>query len=255
MPTALITGASTGIGAELAKLLARDGYDLILVARSAKTLQTLAETLNRPTQIIAEDLSVPGAAERLFAAVQQKDIDILVNNAGFGTLGPFAETESASQDGMIAVNITALTMLTRLTLPNMIARKQGRILNVASTAAFQPGPLMAVYYASKAYVLSFSEAIRNEVKPHQITVTTLCPGPTATEFQARAGMAPTKLFAKPMSAAAVAVAGYKGMQRGKAVVIPGRMNAIAAFLTRFAPRGLAASIARRLQETGMRGPV
>lgn len=255
MPTALITGASTGIGYELVKLFARDGYDLILVARTEETLQKVAAETGRPVQVIAVDLSEPGAAYRVFEKVEkQQTVDVLVNNAGFGSLGFFAKSDPAGQAGMLEVNVVALTLLTRLFLPGMIAQRRGRIMNVASTAAFQPGPLMAVYYATKAYVLSFSEAIRNEVRPHGITVTTLCPGPTYTEFQKRAGVAHTKLFATAMTAQAVAKIGYAGLLAGRAVVVPGLLNRMSAFLTRFAPRGLAANIARKLQETGMPGP-
>lgn len=224
--TALITGASSGIGYEFARLLARDHFDLILVARSGDRLATIAEELSAAdgisVRVIASDLGRPGAAEALFAELDGTAVDVLVNNAGFGLKGAVAELSPEAQEEMVQLNVLALTALTRLFLPGMLERRQGGILNVASTAAFQPGPLMAVYYASKAYVLSFTEALANEVHGSGVTVTALCPGPTVTGFADRAGTTGSRLFRGPtMDAASVAAAGYAALKRGKAMVIPG----------------------------------
>ncbi len=257
MPAAVITGASTGIGRELARLSAREGYDVVLVARSQPELERLASEIRQSTGrtvwVIAKDLSLASAPRELFQAVSDLGArpDVLINNAGFGLLGRFWELDDVEQVNMIQVNIAALTHLTRLFLPGMVERRHGRILNVASTAAFQPGPLMSVYYATKAYVVSFSEAVHNECRGFGVTVTCLCPGPTRTEFQKRAGAATTKLFAsgRVMDAAIVARVGMDAMKAGKPLAIPGRMNAAMAFLTRFAPIQFTASMARRFQET------
>ncbi len=257
MPTAVITGASVGIGRAFAYVLAREKFDLVLVARSQPQLDTLAAELRQSTGrtvlTISQDLSEPGAAEKVFEETNRAgvSVDVLINNAGFGTLGRFWQANRRQQLQMVQLNIAALTDLTRLFLPSMIERRRGRILNVASTAAFQPGPLMAVYYASKAYVVSFSQAIHNEARSHGVTVTCLCPGPTKTEFAQRAGLHATKLFSSgiSMSAEKVAEIGYRAMKRGKPLVIAGRLNALGAFLTRFAPMRLTAALAWRMQET------
>jgi len=250
--TALITGASSGIGLDLARLFAKDGCDVVLVARSEGKLRELAAELERgggvTAHVIALDLARPDAAEALVQRLPG-DVDILVNNAGFGVAGPFVETDLAKELEMIQVNIVALTELTKLLLPGMIARRRGRILNVASTAAFQPGPLMAVYYASKAYVLSLSEALANETEGTGVRVSALCPGPTETGFVAAAGMVESKLFdANVMDARSVAVEGYRGMLSGKTIVIPGFRNRLLASGYRFAPRGLITKVVRGIQE-------
>ena len=252
---ALITGASTGIGYEFTKLFARDGYGLVLVARDGERLaQVKAELEQRfhvAVRTVSKDLARPQAPEELFAELQRERIgvDVLVNNAGFGTHGLFAEADPASQLQMMQVNMVALTHLTRLVLPSMIARRSGKILNVASTAAFQPGPLMAVYYATKAYVLSFSEALANELQGTGVSVTVLCPGPTRTEFQRRAGVEETKLMAgQRMEANAVAVAGYRGLMAGTIVVIPGMRNRLLAFAVKHLPRPLVIRAVRKIQE-------
>ena len=188
--TALITGASSGIGLELAKLFARDGYELVLVARRVERLEELGRELTQRHGVrchtISVDLAQPDAAAEIVRRLEGAGpaVDVLVNNAGFGVLGPLATTEPETAGRMIRVNIEALTQLTRALLPGMLARRRGRILNVASTAGFAPGPLMAVYYATKAYVISFSEALAEELRGTGVTVTVLCPGPTRTEFQA-----------------------------------------------------------------------
>jgi len=252
--TALITGASSGIGLDLARLFAKDGCDVVLVARSEGKLRELAAELERDcgvkAHVIALDLAQPHAAQALVQRLPVA-IDILVNNAGFGVTGPFVETDLAKELEMIQVNIVALTELTKLLLPPMVARRRGRVLNVASTAAFQPGPLMAVYYATKAYVLSFSEAIADELRDSGVTVTALCPGPTETGFAAVADMTTTRLFnvAKPMSSADVARAGYAAMKRGRRVVIPGVKNKLLTQSVRVSPRRLVTTIVRKLQES------
>lgn len=257
MPVALITGASTGIGRELARIASENGYDVALVARTAGSLKAVAADIERKTSrkahVFPIDLSQPDAARTLFADVAQAglNIEVLVNNAGFGLLGKFWELPEDQQMEMVQLNIGALTQLTRLYLPGMIDRRAGYIMNVGSTAAFQPGPLMAIYYASKAYVVSFSAAIHNEAKEFGVKVCCLCPGATRTEFDKRAGMEKTKLFGGGplMSAAEVAQIGWRAMKKGKPLVVSGRMNATMAFLTRFAPRQMAAGIARSLQES------
>src|SRR5581483_11195724 len=189
--TALVTGASSGIGMEFARLLARDGYHVFLVARSEEPLKVMAREIGSATVLVA-DLASPDAPRHVFDSAGP--VDILINNAGFGLSGAFAETDLGRELEMIQVNIAALTALTKLFLKPMIERRSGRIVNVASTAAFQPGPLMAVYYATKAYVLSFSEAVADELRGSGVTVTALCPGPTATGFAERAGMTRSRLF-------------------------------------------------------------
>jgi short-subunit dehydrogenase len=251
--TALITGASSGIGADLARLFAADGYELVLVARSEDKLHDLAKTLGVKSTVLPIDLARPGAAKRVFDALVEKSInvDVLVNNAGVGTAGRFTDYDVAKDDDMIEVNIFALTELTKLLLPAMVSRKQGKILNVASTAAFQPGPLMAVYYATKAYVLSFSEAIADELKDSGVTVTALCPGPTATGFGNVAGVNQTRLFTlmKPATSMDVAKAGYEAMKRGKRVVVTGMMNRLLVQSVRVSPRRVVTTIVRKLQES------
>jgi short-subunit dehydrogenase len=255
-PAALVTGASSGIGRELAMLLARDGHDLVLVARDRERLDALARELadahGTKSTVVARDLSAPDGPDAVLAGIWSAGIavDVLVNNAGIGVWGLFAETNLARELEMIRLNVVALTVLAKGVLPAMVARGTGRILNVASTAAFQPGPLMAVYYATKAYVLSFSEALSNETAGTGVTVTALCPGPTITEFQKKAGMEQTRLFRSPLvqDARTAAKAGYEGMQRGRRVVVPGIGNKILAQGVRVTPRRLLTAITRRIQE-------
>lgn len=254
---ALVTGASSGIGWELAKLLAADGHDLVCVARGGKKLESLAKDLEAAfpikVAVVAQDLSKPDGPRAVLDEVGRLglDLEVLVNDAGFGVYGPFAETDLEEELQMIRVNVLAVTALAKGVLPGMLRRGSGRILNVASTAAFQPGPLMAVYYATKAYVLSFSEAIANELDGTGVTVTALCPGPTETEFQKRAGVEKTRLFRGPLvtDARSVAKAGYAAMRRGRRVVVPGLANKLLVQAERFAPRRLVTAIARRIQET------
>ena len=254
-PTALITGGSSGIGYELAKCFARDRYTLVLVARTEETLRGLADELERDVgtsvMTIAKDLSQPSAPEEIFRTLQQAEVtvDVLVNNAGFGTYGPFAQQALDGELNMIQVNVVSLTHLTGLLVPEMVRRGRGKILNVASTAAFQPGPLMAVYYATKAYVLSFSEALANELRGSGVSVTALCPGPTQTKFQERAGVAHTRLMSRGVAdAQSVARAGYRGLMRGQAIVIPGARNRLLALAVRLFPRGVVTQVVRGVQE-------
>ena len=253
--TALVTGASGGIGEELARLFAADGHSLVLVARSRDKLSALAEELsdkhNVNARVLPADLARAEAPREIFEELQSDavTVDALVNNAGIGSYGLFAETDAKTELDLLQINVVALTHLTKLFLPQMIARRRGYLLNVASTAAFQPGPLMAVYYASKAYVLSFSEALANETSGTGVRVSVLCPGPTETGFVAAAGMGESKLFdANVMSARAVAVEGYRGMLSGKTIVIPGLRNRLLASGYRFAPRGLITKVVRGIQE-------
>jgi uncharacterized protein len=252
--TALITGSSNGIGYELAKIHAEKGGDLVLVARSKDKLDELKKELEEKYNIrvitIGKDLSVTGAAKEVYDELNQNriSVDYLINNAGLGDFGFFAESDWKKQETMINLNITALTHFTRLFLPDMIRRGNGKILNLASTASFQPGPTMAVYFATKAYVLSFSEAIHNEVRDKGISVTALCPGSTESGFHAAVtdGRKPLK-DRKKSSSREVAEYGYRAMMKGKAVAIHGFKNSIMANSVRFVPRSLVVKIARKMQ--------
>lgn len=246
---ALVTGASGGIGLELARLLARDGLHVILVGRDAARLEAAAKTLVPAPgglEILVADLSDPVTVRDLCDRLVDREPDVLVNNAGFGAYGPFDEIDPGLCTDMILLNVSALTLFTRAMLPGMIARGRGRILNVASTAAFAPGPFAAVYAATKAYVLSFSEALAQEVKDTGVRVTALCPGPTDTAFAKRAGMGRARVFRGPVARAqAVAQAGYVAMLAGRPVVVTGVANWLMTFAVRFAPRALVARLARR----------
>ena len=250
--TALITGASSGIGSDFARLFAGDGHDVVLVARSEAKLREVASSLATSATVLVADLADAATPPRIAAELRAKsiEVDFLVNNAGLGLAGPFAETALEKELEMIQVNVVALTHLTKLLLPGMVARGGGRILNVASTAAFQPGPLMAVYYATKAYVLSFSEAIADELRDTGVTVTALCPGPTETGFASVANIGSTRLFTmtRPASSMDVARAGYEAMKRGRRVVIPGIRNKLLAQSIRVTPRRLVTTIVRKIQE-------
>jgi hypothetical protein len=253
-PTALITGASNGIGYELAKRFAQDRAALVLVARSGEKLATVADelrSLGAPNvEVIVADLahadSVPALLREL--GLRRLEIDVLVNNAGYGQSGSFATTDQATELGMIQLNIGALTALTKAILPGMLARGRGRILNVASIAGFLPGPFAAVYAATKAYVVSFSEALAEELAGTGVSVTTLAPGATATGFAARAKMQRSRLFrlGTTMSADGVADAAYSGLKRGRRLVVPGMINKIQLQSLRISPRHWVVKIARAL---------
>lgn len=255
--TALITGASSGIGLDLAHLFARDGHDVVLVARSEEKLQALAKELEAHHHITAHvvpaDLSLAETPRKLFETVRDRGltIDALVNNAGFGLGGAFSHTDLKAELEMIQVNITAVTHLTKLFVEGMVARGRGRILNVASTAGFQPGPFMAVYYATKAYVISFSEAIAEELSGTGVTVTALCPGPTATGFADAANIKESALFklAKPMASMDVARIGYQAMQRGKRIAVTGLQNKLGVQVVRMSPRGMVAKAVGNLNRS------
>lgn len=260
--TTLVTGASSGIGRELAILAAKERRDVVLVARRQERLEELAGEISSRfgvvAEIVAADVSEPGAPARIVAAAEKRGpVEVLVNAAGLGVHGFFWETPLEQERETILVNVLALTELTKLCVERMVERRRGRILNLASTAAFQPGPLMAVYYATKAYVLSFTQALAEELSGTGVTATALCPGPTLTEFQAKAGLAGTPLFRGPLvlDAATVARAGWEGARRGKRVVVPGAANKILAVGARFSPRTLATKIARKLQEKRTMGGV
>lgn len=255
MKTALITGASGGIGLELARIMASENYNLVLAARSRGLLEQIADELTGKYKISVTvfdaDLTKIASVDTIYSKLKEESIliDVLINNAGFGDFSPFAESEWKKDLDMIELNITALTYFTRLFLPEMLSRKKGRIMNVASTAAFQPGPLMAVYYATKAYVLSFSEAVANEVHGTGVTITALCPGTTASGFQKAASLDESKLFKwrKLPSSAEVAEYGYKAMLAGKRVAIHGKMNYLMANSIRFVPRNIVTAIVRFIQ--------
>jgi len=256
--TVLITGASGGIGYELARLFARDRHNLVLVARSAEKLAQVAGELQAQgvlVKTVALDLGEQHAPKFLLDQLQRESIaiDILVNNAGFGAYGEFAKMPEEQILGQINLNITALTELTKLFLPAMLARRSGRIMNVASTAGFQPGPLMAVYYATKAYVISFSEAIGNELRSSGVTVTCFCPGATNTGFTKRAGNDKSRLFQLgAMSAEKVALDGYRAVMEGRSLAISGTHNWLVAQSVRFAPRKFVTAISRWVSESAER---
>lgn len=251
--TALITGASSGLGTEFAQIHASKGGNLVLVARSKEKMEILQTKLQNQygvsVHVICKDLSEQSAPKEIFDELSERKIrvDYLINNAGFGDFGDFAECDWEKQLQMINLNITALTYLSRLFLPTMVANKYGRILNVASTAAFQPGPTMSVYFATKAFVLSFSEAIANELNGTGVRVTALCPGATATGFKDAASLDESNLFKGSGIATAKEVAdfGYKSMKSGKTVVVHGFMNSLMAQSVRFAPRKIVTAIARQ----------
>lgn len=254
--TALITGASSGIGLDLAKIHAKKGGDLVLVARNKQKLLEIKHEFESNYHIevvvIEQDLSRKDAAQEVYNQTKQFGItvDILINNAGFGDFGFFAETDWFKEYEMISLNIVALTQLTKLYAQDMIEQGSGRILNVASIAAFLPGPKMAIYYATKAYVLSFSEAIANEFADQGITVTTLCPGPTDTGFEKAAALEESGLFKKQkvVSSMPVAEYGYKAMMKGKTVAIPGFRNKLLTKLVLFAPRSWVVKAVRYIQD-------
>jgi uncharacterized protein len=249
---ALVTGASAGIGAALAEVFAEHGHDLILVARRRDKLEAHAAAIEKRfsvnTTCIVEDLADAQGPRRLFEAVSAQGLEVehLVNNAGVGLYGKFATTDLDAELKMIQLNVTSVMEITKRFLPGMLARRRGRILNVASTAAFVPGPWMSIYYATKAFVLSFSGAIDYELRAGGITVTTLCPGPTESEFKVHAGSQRSRLFeAFVMDAATVARAGYHGMMKGKTVVVPGFRNKLIPMAARFIPRPMIATMSHK----------
>ncbi len=253
--TALITGASAGIGVDLAHCFAQGGYDLIIVARSAPALEDVAKRLREThgvkVEVVSGDLGVINAGARLANEIARRGltVDVLLNNAGFGHTGAFAAEPKDPQLGMIDLNVRALVELTHIYWKDMLAKKRGGVLNVASTAAFQPGPLMSIYYASKAFVLSFTEALWEEARGTGVHVTCLCPGPTESKFHGRAGTDRTRLSkaAKPMTSMAVAQKGYAAFQANKRVIVTGASNKALVAVTRLTPRAALLRIVRTLQ--------
>lgn len=248
---ALVTGASSGIGRGLAYLLGRDGYDLVLCARSKQGLEDAAARIRADAdvsvQLVTMDLSVPGAADELFSQVSGA-VDVLVNSAGVGDFGAFVDADWDKQQSMISLNVTTLTRLSQLCAQQMHERGAGRILNVSSVAGFLPGPYMSVYYASKAYVLSFSQSLAGELSGSGVSVTCLCPGPTDTQFSQAAGAGGTSMFSGDLpSPQEVASYGYKALKKGKRVAVPGWRNKLNVFLTRLLPRSLVLAFMRRIQ--------
>ncbi len=253
METVLITGASSGIGREFSKLFAEKGYRLVITARREKNLAELKKMYpENNVEVIPCDLGSEAGAEYLYNEVKKRSIkvDILINNAGFGLFGEFYETDIEKEKKMIDLNVKALVELSKYFLQEMLERNSGRILNVASIAAFQPGPYMSVYYASKAFVLSFSEALRNEVRNTGVCISVLCPGPVETEFEKSSELTKSKLFSKlkPLTAEKVAYAGYRGLMKNRAVIIPGFFNRAAITAGTFVPTGIKVNIARKIQE-------
>ncbi len=252
----LITGASTGIGYELARLFAKNGYNLVLVSRNKKRLEVIAMEMENQhdiqVKVIPKDLSKSSAPQELYDDIVADGINItmLVNNAGFGINGKFTDVSVNKHIELIQLNITSLTELCKLFGTDMVKRHSGSILNVASTAAFQAGPFMSSYYASKAYVLLLSEALNNELAQDGVNVSVLCPGPTHTEFGVRADMSSAKILNVPwvMSAAEVAEIGFSGLMKGKKIIIPGLMNKLLAFSVRFTPRSIMVLIIRSLNQ-------
>jgi len=257
-PVALVTGASAGIGAALAREAANDGHDVVLVARRREPMEALAAELKSSTgkeiTVIPADLSRPGAAAALMKTVEQRGlaIDTLINNAGLGDTGRFDQENPERIFSMLQVNIIALTELTRLVLPQMVARKRGKVMLVASVAAFQPGPGMSVYYATKSYVLSFGRAIAHELRGTGVTITTLCPGATTSEFAQVANMQGSAIFEGPtvMTAAEVARQGYAALKAGRSQIITGLLNRIIAMSTRVTPMAILLMIAGHINRPG-----
>ena len=258
MKTVLITGASSGIGYEFAKIYAKKGYNLVITARRKNNLDRIKQELESfdtaiCVDIIVLDLSKQNSAKELYEVVKQRGIliDTLINNAGFGVYGNFIETDIEKEIDMIELNIKSLVVLTKLFLKDMVSRNNGTIINVASTAAFQPGPLMSVYYASKNIEQTFTESIRNEVRDTNVNISVLCPGPTDTEFEKSASLEESSLFTKlkVMKPEKVAIIGYKGINRNKSVIIPGILNNILITFNKIIPRALVINIVRKLQES------
>ena len=251
---ALVTGAASGLGYELAVLLSKDAYELILVDIDKENLEAVKNELeknhNAKVRTLVKDLSKVDVAEEIFSEIKDVSIDVLINNAGFGIFGTFSNTDWERESKMLNLHVITTTHLTKLVLKGMIERGSGKILNMSSLAAFQPGPLMSLYYASKAYILSFSEAIANELKGTGVTVTALCPGQTKTSFQdvVSEGTADNKISFNMGCPITVAQYGYDAMQKGKIVAIPGTINQFLSKLPRFVSRKTATAIVRKIQE-------
>ncbi len=252
--SALVTGGASGLGYEFALLLAKDNYHLILIdidsGKLNETKKELESKYSIQVRTITKDLSIQNIAEEIFEEIKETSIDVLINNAGFGLFGTFAETNWQKEAAMLNLHIMTTTHLTKLLLKGMVQRESGKILNISSLAAFQPGPMMSIYYASKAYILSFSEAIANELKGSGVSVTVLCPGQTKTSFQEVVSQETTKnkISFNIASPKDVAAYGYKAMNKGKVVVIPGNINKFLSKLPRIMSRNTATNIVRKIQE-------
>lgn len=252
--TALITGGASGLGFEFAELLAKDSFNLFLIDIDAKKLEKtkkkLQEKYNCDITILAKDLSILNIADEIVEELKNTHVDVLINNAGFGLFGTFSTTDWQRESAMLHLHILTTTHLTKLLLPGMVEKGSGKVLNMSSLAAFQPGPLMAIYYASKAYILSFSEAIANELKGTGVTVTVLCPGQTKTSFQEVVSQetSDNKIGFNIACPKEVAAYGYKAMLKGETVVVPGKFNKFLSKLPRIVPRNTAANIVRKIQE-------
>ena len=255
--TALITGASGGIGLELARIFSRNGFNLAIIATNEQRLNEVKQEIEKsagvPVKVIAKDLSREEAPQEIYDELQSEGmrVDVLVNNAGYSIYGKFTETDNKNEIDMMKVNIFALTQMTKLFLPGMVERGEGKVLNVSSIGAFGPGPLMAVYFASKSYVLYFSEAMANELKGTGVTATALCPGPTHSNFVQRGGMGGARLARMNfmfMDARSVARTGYRGLMRGKTVDVACRRNALMSLLPRLGPRDLTTAVLRFLYD-------
>jgi len=254
MGRALITGASSGLGRDFAQLFSRDGHDVVLVARREARLTELARDLetrygNR-VMVITTNLRENDAAERIASALRGVEIDYLVNNAGFGVIGDFTKTDLNAEIGMIQLHVVATTQLTKLLLPPMLERGRGRIMNVASIASFLPGPYAAVYYATKAYVLSWSQALSEELRDTPVTLTTLCPGRTSTEFASVASVPNSALLTRPILSLPVARQAYRAMHKGQRLVVPGLPNKAITYFVRLVPRSFVTRVTRAVLQRG-----
>lgn len=252
--TCIITGGAAGLGYEFAKLASADGFDLILIDIDSDKLVEAKETIeklsNQKVTIISRDLCKPNIAEEIYKEIKDEKIEMLINNAGFGVFGAFSKTDWQREENMMNLHMLTSTHLTKLVIKDMLSANKGKILNVASLAAFQPGPLMAIYYASKSFLLSFTEAVAREIKGTGVSISVLCPGPTKTNFQSTVSenTSKNKIAVNMAGVETVASYGYKAFNKGEIVIIPGVMNKVLAFLPRLLPRNTAASIVYKIQK-------
>ena len=249
MKTAVVTGGASGIGLEFVKLLISDNYKVFVVDNSKKNLSELSSKLKlKDIESIHQDLSKTDSPEKLYKILKKENIDVLINNAGFGTFGKFYKTDWKKEKDMINLHVLNTTYLTKLFLQDMIKKNEGKILNIASVAAFQPGPLMSLYYATKAYILHFTEAISNEVKDKNISISVLCPGQTKTNFQKNVSSKRNKINFNTASPVKVAKYGYESLKKNVTISVPGFWNNLIVFLVRILPRSTSTSIVRYIQE-------
>ena len=249
MKTAVVTGGASGIGLEFVKLLISDNYKVFVVDNSKKNLSELSSKLKlKDIESIHQDLSKTDSPEKLYKILKKENIDVLINNAGFGTFGKFYKTDWKKEKDMINLHVLNTTYLTKLFLRDMIKKNEGKILNISSVAAFQPGPLMSLYYATKAYILHFTEAISNEVKDKNISISVLCPGQTKTNFQKNVSSKRNKINFNTASPVKVAKYGYESLKKNVTISVPGFWNNLIVFLVRILPRSTSTSIVRYIQE-------